>query len=109
MHCHKQAILGLPVRRLSLSKSTAVFGEYIDIYDVQRAVEDKALGAGIYYESRLVDLGMDDSTKQWLDQEVDDLLEGEEMSRQDKLKAEYAQKMRLLEIASACDLLQRIL
>lgn len=73
-------------------KSTpAVFGEYIDIYDVQRAVEDKAT-VPIYYESRLVDLGMDDSTKQWLDEEVDDLLEGEEMSRQDKLKAEYAQK-----------------
>ena len=73
-------------------KSTpAVFGEYIDIYDVQRAVEDKAT-VPIYYESRLIDLGMDESTKQWLDQEVDDLLEGEEMTRQDRLKAEYAQK-----------------
>jgi len=73
-------------------KSTpAVFGDYIDIYDVQRAVEDKAT-VPIYYESRLVDLGMDDSTKLWLDKEVDDLLEGEEMTRQDQLKAEYAQK-----------------
>lgn len=73
-------------------KSTpAVFGEYIDIYDVQRAVEDKAT-VPIYYESRLVDLGMDETTKQWLDKEVDDLLEGEDMNRQDKLKAEYAQK-----------------
>lgn len=73
-------------------KSTqAVFGEYIDIYDVQRAVEDKAT-VPIYYESRLIDLGMDESTKQWLDKEVDELLEGEEMTRQDKLKAEYAQK-----------------
>lgn len=73
-------------------KSTpAVFGDYIDIYDVQRAVEDKAT-VPIYYESRLIDLGMDASTKQWLDREVDDLLEGEEMTRQDKLKAEYAQK-----------------
>lgn len=73
-------------------KSTkAVFGEYIDVYDVQRAVEDKAT-VPIYYESRLIDLGMDESTKQWLDREVDDLLEGEEMSRQDRLKAEYAQK-----------------
>lgn len=73
-------------------KSTpAVFGDYIDIYDVQRAVEDKAT-VPIYYESRLVDLGMDESTKLWLDKEVDDLLEGEEMSRQDQLKAEYAQK-----------------
>ncbi len=73
-------------------KSTpAVFGDYIDIYDVQRAVEDKAT-VPIYYESRLIDLGMDESTKQWLDQEVDELLEGEEMTRQDKLKAEYAQR-----------------
>lgn len=73
-------------------KSTpAVFGDYIDIYDVQRAVEDHAT-VPIYYESRLIDLGMDSSTKEWLDKEVDDLLEGEEMTRQDKLKAEYAQK-----------------
>ena len=73
-------------------KSTkAVFGDYIDVYDVQRAVEDKAT-VPIYYESRLIDLGMDATTKQWLDREVDDLLEGEEMSRQDQLKAEYAQK-----------------
>ncbi len=73
-------------------KSTpAVFGDYIDIYDVQRAVEDKAT-VPIYYESRLIDLGMDESTKHWLDREVDDLLEGEELTRQDKLKAEYAQK-----------------
>ena len=73
-------------------KSTpAVFGEYIDVYDIQRAVEDHAT-VPIYYESRLIDLGMDESTKHWLDQEVDDLLEGEEMTRQDRLKAEYAQK-----------------
>lgn len=73
-------------------KSTkAVFGDYIDVYDVQRAVEDKAT-VPIYYESRLIDLGMDATTKQWLDKEVDDLLEGEEMTRQDQLKAEYAQK-----------------
>ena len=73
-------------------KSTpAVFGDYIDVYDIQRAVEDKAT-VPIYYESRLVDLGMDESTKEWLNKEVDDLLEGEEITRQDQLKAEYAQK-----------------
>lgn len=81
---------GTPIEFEDKSTS-AVFGEYIDIYDVQRAVEDKAT-VPIYYESRLIDLGMDASTKQWLDKEVDDLLEGEEMTRQDKLKAEYAQK-----------------
>lgn len=73
-------------------KSTpAVFGDYVDIYDVKQAVEDGAT-VPIYYESRLVDLNMDEDTKRWLDQEVDELLEGEELSRQDKLKTEYAQK-----------------
>ena len=73
-------------------KSTpAVFGDYIDIYDVRRAVDDKST-VQIYYESRLIDLGIDDETKKWLDNEVDELLEGEEESRQDRLKSEYAQK-----------------
>lgn len=73
-------------------KSTpAVFGNYVDIYDVKQAVEDGAT-VPIYYESRLVDLNIDDDTRRWLDKEVDELLEGEELSRQDALKAEYAQK-----------------
>ncbi len=81
---------GTPIE--SDDKSTpAVFGDYVDIYDVQQAVEDGAT-VPIYYESRLVDLGMDETTKQWLDKEVDELLEGEEDSRQGQLKAEYAQK-----------------
>lgn len=81
---------GTPIE--SDDKSTpAVFGDYVDIYDVKQAVADGAT-VQIFYESRLVDLGMDESTKQWLDKEVDELLEGEEDSRQGQLKAEYAQK-----------------
>lgn len=81
---------GTPIE--TQDKSTpAVFGDYIDIYDVNQAVTDGAT-VQIFYESRLVDLGMDESTKEWLDREVDELLEDEEMTRQDQLKAEYAQK-----------------
>lgn len=81
---------GTPIE-LDDRSTPAVFGNYIDIYDIQRAVEDKAT-VPIYYESRLVDLGMNEETKIWLDKEVDSLLEGEELTRQDQLKAEYAQK-----------------
>lgn len=81
---------GTPIERDDRS-TPAVFGDYVDIYDIQQAVEDGAT-VPIYYESRLVDLGMDEATKEWLDKEVEDLLEGEEVSRQDMLKAEYAQK-----------------
>lgn len=81
---------GTPIERDDKS-TPAVFGEYVDIYDVKQAVVDGAT-VNIYYESRLVDLNMDEDTKRWLDQEVDELLEGEEVTRQDKLKTEYAQK-----------------
>ena len=81
---------GTPIETSDRS-TPAVFGDYIDIYDIQQAVEDKAT-VQIYYESRLIDLGMDESTRQWLDDEVENLLEGEELSRQDRLKAEWSQK-----------------
>jgi type I restriction enzyme R subunit len=69
----------------------AVFGNYIDIYDIKQAVEDKAT-VPIYYESRLIDIGMDDNAREWLDAEMDALLEGEDMDRQQRLQAEWAQK-----------------
>lgn len=88
-------------------KSTpAVFGDYIDVYDIQRAVEDQAT-VPIYYESRLIDLNMDEETKRWLDKEVDDLLEGEEMTRQDRLKAEYAQKEAIVGNAQRLELIAK--
>lgn len=69
----------------------AVFGNYIDIYDIKQAVEDKAT-VPIYYESRLIDLGMDEDAKEWLDQEMEALLEGEDLDRQQRLQAEWTQK-----------------
>ena len=73
-------------------KSTpAVFGDYIDIYDVKQAVEDGAT-VPIYYESRLVDLGIDEATRMWLDQKADELLSDESEDRQLQLKRENAQK-----------------
>lgn len=69
----------------------AVFGNYIDIYDIKQAVEDKAT-VPIYYESRMIDLGMDAEAREWLDTEMDALLEGEDLDRQQRLQAEWAQK-----------------
>ncbi|GBR72947.1 type I restriction-modification system restriction endonuclease R subunit [Candidatus Termititenax aidoneus] len=81
---------GTPIE-LDDRSTPAVFGDYIDIYDVARAVEDGAT-VPIYYESRLVDLGFDDETKKWMDEEVDALFEDVEMSKSEQLKAEFAQK-----------------
>jgi type I restriction enzyme R subunit len=72
-------------------KSTpAVFGNYIDVYDIQQAVEDGAT-VPIYYESRLVELDIDKDMRRKIDQEIDELLEAEELDKQEEYKTRNAQ------------------
>ena len=49
---------GTPIE-LQDANTRAVFGDYISIYDIQRAVEDRAT-VPIYYESRLARLALDE-------------------------------------------------
>ncbi len=67
----------------------AVFGDYISVYDMQQAKEDGATVA-IYYESRLVKLGLKEAELATIDKEVDELAEDEEESQQAKLKSRWA-------------------
>lgn len=67
----------------------AIFGDYIDVYDVQRAVEDGAT-VPIYYESRLVRLTTDEVAWATLDEEFEEITEGEEDSSREKLKTKWA-------------------
>ena len=72
-------------------KSTpAVFGKYIDIYDIEQAVTDGAT-VQIYYESRLIELDIDKNMRHKIDSEIDQLLEDEEFDRQEEYKARNAQ------------------
>ncbi len=68
----------------------AVFGNYIDIYDIHQAVEDHAT-VPIYYESRLIELGIDESARETIDREFEELTEGEELTKKEFLKAKWAQ------------------
>ncbi|GIW56657.1 MAG: hypothetical protein KatS3mg082_3061 [Nitrospiraceae bacterium] len=68
----------------------AVFGDYISIYDIQRAVEDKAT-VPIYYESRLAKLDLPDELKPRIDEEFEEVTEGEEVERKERLKTKWAQ------------------
>ena len=49
-----------------------VFGSYIDVYDMSQAVDDGATRP-IYYESRVVNLNLDEKTMKLLDEEFDHL------------------------------------
>jgi type I restriction enzyme, R subunit len=72
-------------------KSTpAVFGDYIDVYDIEQAVQDGAT-VPIYYESRLVELDIDQTMRAKIDKEIDELLDAEELDKQEEYKTRNAQ------------------
>ena len=80
---------GTPIE-LRDANTRAVFGDYISIYDIQRAVEDKAT-VPIYYESRLAKLALDEREKPHIDPGFEEATEGEEIDRREKLKTRWAQ------------------
>ena len=80
---------GTPIE-LQDANTRAVFGDYISIYDIQKAVEDGAT-VPIYYESRLAKLALDEGEKPTIDPEFDEATEGEEIGRREKLKTKWAQ------------------
>ncbi|MGC9293656.1 MAG: type I restriction endonuclease subunit R, partial [Acidobacteriaceae bacterium] len=67
----------------------AVFGHYIDIYDISRAVEDGAT-VPIYYESRLARIALDEEEKPKIDAEIEEILEDEEEPARERVKQKWA-------------------
>jgi type I restriction enzyme R subunit len=79
---------GTPIE-LSDKNTRAVFGDYISIYDIQQAVEDGAT-VKIYYEGRLAKLELDEKERPHIDQEFEEVTEGEEVEQKEKLKTKWA-------------------
>jgi type I restriction enzyme, R subunit len=80
---------GTPIAKTD-ANTRAVFGDYISIYDIQRAVIDKAT-VPIYYESRLAKLELKASERPKIDPKFEEATEGEEVERKEKLKSKWAQ------------------
>ena len=81
--------IGTPIE-LQDANTRAVFGDYISVYDIQRAVEDRAT-VPIYYESRLAKLTLDERERPRIDPGFEEATEGEEVDRKEKLKTKWAQ------------------
>jgi type I restriction enzyme R subunit len=79
---------GTPIEEAD-ANTRAVFGDYISIYDIQRAVEDKAT-VPIYYESRLAKLELKPEERPKIDPEFEEATEGEELAHKEKLKTKWA-------------------
>ena len=73
----------------------AMFGDYVDIYDISRAVEDKAT-VPIYYESRLVRVELDQEKLPEIDEQIDDLFDDESIADQERTKASWTGVERLI-------------
>jgi type I restriction enzyme, R subunit len=79
---------GTPIEKTD-ANTRAVFGDYISIYDIQRAVADKAT-VPIYYESRISKLALNAAELPKLDAEFEEITEGEELTKKEKLKTKWA-------------------
>lgn len=79
---------GTPIEKDDVN-TPAVFGNYIDIYDISRAVEDGAT-VPIYYESRLARIELDENEKPKIDAEIAELTEDEAASEQERLARKWA-------------------
>src|SRR5512140_1585654 len=66
---------GTPIEKTD-ANTRAVFGDYISVYDIQRAVADKAT-VPIYYESRVAKLGLNARELPQIDKEFEEITEGE--------------------------------
>jgi type I restriction enzyme R subunit len=80
---------GTPIEQTD-ANTRAVFGDYISVYDIQRAVIDGAT-VPIYYESRLAKLELKEAERPKIDPEFEEATEGEEVERKEKLKSRWAQ------------------
>lgn len=78
---------GTPIES-SDRNTQAVFGNYVDIYDIQQAVNDRAT-VPIFYESRLAKVHFDDHEKVKLDEQFEELTEGEEVTNRQQLRAKW--------------------
>lgn len=79
---------GTPIEQDDVN-TPAVFGHYIDVYDISRAVEDGAT-VPIFYESRLARIELPEEEKPKLDAEIAELTEDEAETEQERLKKKWS-------------------
>ncbi|PXA76835.1 type I restriction endonuclease subunit R [Auritidibacter sp. NML100628] len=94
---------GTPIE--SNDKSTrAVFGDYIDVYDLTRAVEDSAT-VRIFYESRLAKVTLSESDLDALDELADEITEGVDEDEAEAAKSRWSRLEAIVGSESRLDLI----
>jgi len=94
---------GTPIEKVDRS-TPRVFGKYVDVYDIEQAVNDGAT-VRIYYESRLAKLELKPEERPKIDKEFEEVTEGEEVEGKERLKRKWAQ---LEKVAGAPNRIKKI-
>lgn len=94
---------GTPIEETDRN-TRAIFGDYIDVYDIHRSVEDGAT-VRIYYEARTIPLKLDEGERPQIDPRFDEVTEGREPEEKEKLKSKWG---RLEALVGAKDRIERV-
>lgn len=78
---------GTPVEGTDVN-TPAVFGQYVDIYDISQAVADGAT-VRIYYESRLAKVNLDEEGRRLIEEFDKELEQDEELTDKQRAKAKW--------------------
>ena len=78
---------GTPIEGTDVN-TPAVFGQYVDVYDIAQAVADGAT-VRIYYESRLAKVNLDEEGKRLIREFDEELEQDEEVTEKQKAKAKW--------------------
>ena len=81
---------GTPIK-LGDRDTENVFGNYIDVYDIEQAVEDGAT-VKIYYESRLAKIKLSEAHQKIIDERIEEITENDELTDNQKRFAKWANK-----------------
>jgi type I restriction enzyme R subunit len=94
---------GTPIE--SVDRSTRqVFGDYIDVYDLTRAVEDGAT-VRIFYESRLAKVRLPEEARQQIDADVAEVTEGQDETEAERMKSRWARVEAIVGAGDRLDLI----
>jgi type I restriction enzyme R subunit len=81
---------GTPIEKED-KNTQAIFGEYVDIYDIHQAVQDGAT-VRIFYESRLAKIELDPEEQKIIDQRIEEVTEEDELTERQQRFAKWTQQ-----------------
>lgn len=81
---------GTPIEKED-KNTQAIFGEYVDIYDIHQAVQDGAT-VRIFYESRLAKIELDPAEQEIIDQRIEEVTEEDELTERQQRFAKWTQQ-----------------